>query len=110
MFRQKLGDAGKKLGVTYKPMSRKPNTVGPESRMGGHIIKKRIRFPRQRKKVEVGELLFADRAFFVRGFAKNEKSNLSSKELHVFKELAKVLLSLSNEKLKITIKMRILSR
>jgi len=35
---------------------------------------------------------------------KNEKTNLYSKELHAFKELAKVLLSLTNEKLNIAIK------
>lgn len=59
--------------------------------------------------MEAGELFIVcyksdDKAFLVHGFAKNEKSNLSSKELHVFKELAKVLLSLSNKKLKIAIK------
>ena len=37
---------------------------------------------------------------------KNEKTNLYSKELHAFKELAKVLLSLTNEKLNIAIKKR----
>ena len=38
------------------------------------------------------------------GFAKNEKSNLSSKELLAFKELAKVLLSFSNQQLELAIK------
>ena len=37
----------------------------------------------------------ADRAIFIHGFAKNEKSNLTRKELIAFKELAKVLLLLS---------------
>ena len=78
-----------------------------ETNLGGHIIKKRIRF-QGRGKSGSGRTIIcykhADRAFFVHGFAKNEKSNLSSKELHAFKELAKVLLSLSNEKLKIAIK------
>ena len=78
-----------------------------ETNLGGHIIKKHIRF-QGRGKSGSGRTIIcykhADRAFFVHGFAKNEKSNLSSKELHAFKELAKVLLSLSNEKLKIAIK------
>jgi hypothetical protein len=34
-------------------------------------------------------------AIFVHGFAKNEKANLSSKELEAFKELAKILLAYS---------------
>jgi hypothetical protein len=78
-----------------------------ETNLGGHIIKKRIRF-QGRGKSGSGRTIIcykhADRSFFVHGFAKNEKSNLSSKELHAFKELAKVLLSLSNEKLKIAVK------
>ncbi|MGK5090607.1 type II toxin-antitoxin system RelE/ParE family toxin [Deltaproteobacteria bacterium TL4] len=36
---------------------------------------------------------------FVHGFAKNEKSNITPKELKAFKELAKVLLGLSSEAL-----------
>ena len=40
-----------------------------------------------------------DRAIFIHGFAKNEKSNLSTKELNAFKELAKILLGLSPEDL-----------
>jgi hypothetical protein len=78
-----------------------------EAKLGGHIIKKRIRF-QGRGKSGSGRTIIcykhADRSFFVHGFAKNEKSNLSSKELHAFKELAKVLLSISNKKLKIAIK------
>jgi len=34
-------------------------------------------------------------AIFVHGFAKNEKANLSSKELEAFKELAKILFAYS---------------
>ena len=78
-----------------------------ETNLGGYIIKKRIRF-QGRGKSGSGRTIIcykhADRAFFVHGFAKNEKSNLSSKELHAFKELAKVLLSLTNEKLNMAIK------
>lgn len=44
-----------------------------------------------------------DKAIFVHGFAKNEKSNLSENELVAFKELAKILLSLSAEDLDIAI-------
>lgn len=78
-----------------------------EANLGGHVIKKRIRFQGKGKSGSGRTIICykqADRAFFVHGFAKNEKSNLTSKELHAFKELAKVLLSLSNEKLNIAIK------
>ena len=78
-----------------------------ETNLGGHIIKKRIRFQGRGKSGSGSTIIcykHADRSFFVHGFAKNEKSNLSSKELHAFKELANVLLSISNEKLKIAIK------
>jgi hypothetical protein len=77
-----------------------------EANLGGHVIKKRIRFQGKGKSGSGRTIICykqADRAFFIHGFAKNEKSNLTSKELHAFKELAKVLLSLSNEKLNIAI-------
>ncbi len=80
-----------------------------EANLGGHIIKKRIRF-QGRGKSGSGRTIIchkdADRAFFVHGFAKNEKSNLSSKELQAFKALAKILLSLSNDELQIAIRNR----
>ncbi len=78
-----------------------------EADLGGNIIKKRIRFQGRGKSGSGRTIIcynFSDRAFFIHGFAKNEKSNLSSKELRAFKELAKVLFSISNEKLEIAIK------
>jgi len=44
-------------------------------------------------------VLLKDRVIFVYGFAKNEKSNLTSKELLVYKELAKILFGLSPQQL-----------
>ena len=73
-----------------------------EANLGGHIIKKRIRFPNKGKRGSGRVILcykHADRAIYIHGFAKNEKSNLSPKELRALKELGKLLLSLSNEKL-----------
>ena len=100
----------KKQNIPYTELANALNEVENgiyETNLGGHIIKKRIRF-QGRGKSGSGRTIIcykhADRAFFVHGFAKNEKSNLSSKELHAFKELAKVLLSLTNEKLNIAIK------
>ena len=77
-----------------------------EANLCSHVIKKRIRFQGKGKSGSGRTIICykqADRAFFVHGFSKNEKSTLTSKELHAFKELAKVLLSLSNEKLNIAI-------
>ena len=78
-----------------------------EANLGGHIIKKLIRFQGKGKSGSGRTIIcykHADKAFYIHGFAKNEKSNLSSKELHAFKELAKVLLSLTNENLNKAIK------
>ncbi len=44
-----------------------------------------------------------DKAIFIHEFSKNEKSNLSRKELFAFKELSKILVGLSVEKIKIAI-------
>ncbi len=78
-----------------------------EAHLGGHIIKKRIRFPHKGKRGS-GRVIICykqdSRAVFLHGFAKNEKTNLSAKELHALKEFGKILLSLSNEKLNIAIK------
>ncbi len=78
-----------------------------EANLGGHIIKKRIRFKGKGKSGSGRTIICykqSDRAIFVHGFAKNEKSNLTAKELQAFKELAKVLMALSNKKLNIAIK------
>ncbi len=69
-----------------------------EASLGGHILKKRIRF-QGKGKSKSGRTIICykkdDRAIFIHGFAKNEKSNLSTKELKAFKELSKVLFGMS---------------
>ncbi len=75
-----------------------------EANLGGHIYKKRIRFEGQGKRGGGRTIICYkkdDRAIFVHGFAKNEKSNLSKKELNAFKELSKILLRMSIEQLSI---------
>jgi hypothetical protein len=66
-----------------------------EANLGGNVYKKRIRFEGQGKS-HSGRTIICfkknDRAIFIHGFAKNEKSNLSTKERIAFKELAKILL------------------
>ena len=77
-----------------------------EAALGGNIYKKRIRFKGQGKSSSGRTVICykkGDKAIFIHGFAKNEKSNLSKKELTVFKELSKILLGLSSDKIKTAI-------
>jgi hypothetical protein len=77
-----------------------------EANLGGHVYKKRIRFIGHGKSGSGRTIVCykkSDRAILVHGFSKNEKSNLSKKELLAFKELAKILLGLSEEELSIAI-------
>jgi len=78
-----------------------------EANLGGTLYKKRIHFEGHGKSGSGRTILCYkkdDRAIFVHGFAKNEKSNLSKKELIAFKELSKILLSLSPKEIEIAIK------
>lgn len=78
-----------------------------EANLGGHIYKKRIRFEGKGKSGSGRTIICykkGDRAIFIHGFAKNEKSNLSRKELYAFKELSKILLGLSAAEVDIAIK------
>ena len=77
-----------------------------EANLGGHILKKRIRFQGKGKSGSGRTIVCykkEDRVIFLHGFAKNEKSNLTLKELNGLKELAKILLGLSPEQLSIAI-------
>jgi hypothetical protein len=77
-----------------------------EANLGGHIYKKRIRFEGQGKSGSGRTIICykrSDRAIFIHGFAKNDKDNLSSRELHTFKEFAKILLGLSQDGIAIAI-------
>ena len=77
-----------------------------EANLGGNLYKKRIRFEGQGKSGGGRTIICykkGDRAIFVHGFAKNEKSNLLKKELIAFKELSKILLKLSPEEIAIAI-------
>ena len=77
-----------------------------EASLGGHIYKKRIRFEGQGKSGSGRTIVCykrTDIAIFIHGFAKNDKDNLSSRELHTFKEFAKILLGLSQDGITIAI-------
>ncbi len=77
-----------------------------DANLGGHIYKKRIGF-RGKGKSGSGRTIICYQkgnvAVFLYGFAKNEKSNLTKKELIVFKEMSKVILGFSQEKVKVAI-------
>ncbi len=77
-----------------------------EASLGGHLYKKRIRFEGQGKSGSGRTIICykkEDRAIFIHGFAKNEKSNLSRKELQVFKELSQIILGFSAKEIAIAI-------
>lgn len=73
-----------------------------EADLGGHVIKKRIRFRGQGKSGSGRTLLCFkqdDRAIFIHGYAKNEKANVSKKELVAFRRVAEILLVLSSDQI-----------
>lgn len=60
-----------------------------EANLGGHIYKKRIQFEGKGKSGSGRTIVCFkkdERAIFIHGFAKNEKSNLSRTELFALKE------------------------
>jgi hypothetical protein len=67
-----------------------------DARLGGDVVKKRVALPGRGKRGGARTLVVfrrGDRAFFVFGFAKNERANVSKDELKALKLLAKELLS-----------------
>lgn len=74
--------------------------------LGGGVIKKRVALPGRGKSGSLRTLLATnrdDRWFFVFGFAKNERENISAKELEALRMLAEDLLKLSSTALDIDI-------
>ncbi len=77
-----------------------------EADLGGHLVKKRIRFQGQGKSGSGRTIICykeGDLAIFIHGFSKKEKSNLSSQELVALKEFAKVLVKFSPKELSVAI-------
>lgn len=77
-----------------------------EANLGGYLYKKRVRFEGQGKSGSGRTIICykkEDRAIFIHGFAKNEKENLSQKELHVFKEFSRIIMKLSASEIQIAI-------
>jgi hypothetical protein len=70
--------------------------------LGGHVVKKRIALPGRGKSGGARTLLVyknAHKTFFVYGFAKNARANISADELKALKHLAKELLEYSDKAL-----------
>ncbi len=78
-----------------------------EASLGGYLYKKRIRFQGKGKSGSGRSIIVykkGDRAIFIHGFAKNEKANISKKELLLFKEFARILLNLPSKSIDIALR------
>ncbi len=78
-----------------------------EASLGSCLYKKRVRFTGQGKSGSGRTIICykkEQRLIFIHGFAKNEKSNLSSKELSAFKEFSKILLRLTKQEIDVAVK------
>jgi hypothetical protein len=78
-----------------------------EADLGGGIVKKRIALPGRGKRSSTRTLLATnldDRWFFVFGFEKNERENISENELATLKKLAKDLLGLDAPQIAVAIR------
>jgi len=67
-----------------------------DARLGGQVVKKRVALPGRGKRGSSRTLVAftqGEKAFFIYGFAKNQRSNVSDKELKALKLLAKELLN-----------------
>ncbi len=77
-----------------------------DAQLGGQVVKKRVRLPGRGKRGGTRTLVAfrkGKRAFFVEGFARNERANISNLELKVLKLLAKQLLGYGPAKLAIAL-------
>ncbi len=75
--------------------------------LGGSVIKQRIARPNEGKSGGYRTIIVfkkAEKAFFVFGFAKNERENISKSDKDNFKKLAKELLGLTSEQIEELVK------
>ena len=67
-----------------------------DAKLGGQVVKKRVALPGRGKRGSTRTLVAfrqGNKAFFIYGFAKNERASISDKELRALKMLAKELMS-----------------
>ena len=75
--------------------------------LGGDVLKKRVALPGRGKRGGARTLVATRRAsrwFFVFGFEKSEKANVTSTELEALQWLAKQLLDLTGRQLEVAVK------
>jgi hypothetical protein len=74
--------------------------------LGGNVVKKRVALPGRGKRDSARTLVATkrgDRWFFVFGFEKNDRANISAPELEALQALAAELLALSREELNVAV-------
>lgn len=74
-----------------------------DARLGGDVFKKRIAIPGRGKRAGARTLIAShlkDRWFFIFGFNKNERDNISPHELKYLQQLAQDLLAMNDLELK----------
>ena len=67
-----------------------------DAKLGGQVVKKRVALPGRGKRGSIRTLVAfrqGTKVFFIYGFAKNERANVSNKELRALKMLAKELMN-----------------
>ena len=77
-----------------------------DANLGGNVFKKRVALTGRGKRGGARTLIatrLQDRWFFVFGFSKNERDNISPGELKYLQQLARDLLSLDDQQLAIAI-------
>ncbi|MBI4384323.1 MAG: type II toxin-antitoxin system RelE/ParE family toxin [Nitrospinae bacterium] len=75
--------------------------------LGSGLVKKRVASPGRGKRGGVRTLLAtnkADRWFFVFGFEKNERANISDEELEGLRKIAKLLLGVTSVQLTVAVR------
>ncbi len=73
-----------------------------DANLGGHVYKKRVGVQGRGKRGSVRTLLafkVEEKACFMYGFAKNQRANISDKELHALKRLAAEIMAYSDQAL-----------
>ena len=84
-----------------------------DANLGGQVYKKRVALTGRGKRGGARTLVAFkqnDKVFFIYGFAKNQRSNITAKEKQALKRLARELLGYSNKQLSQAIKRGALSK
>lgn len=74
--------------------------------LGGRIVKKRVALPGQGKRGSVRTIVAtceSGRWFFLYGFAKNERANITRKELKALQELARQLIEFDDRQIEVAV-------